>query len=182
MIYFSADQHFGHKNIIKFCDRPFKDVDEMTEILIINHNSLVQPEDDVYYLGDFTYSADASQYLDRMNGRHHLIIGNHDHGVFHKRKSPGVYASISDTKRVNWAGHKFFLSHYSHRVWPSSHYGTIHLYGHSHGTLPGFGKSMDVGVDGNNMFPYSGDKIVELLNKIDHISVDHHLAAFKDCK
>jgi calcineurin-like phosphoesterase family protein len=181
MIWFTSDQHFGHKNIIKFCGRPFIDVEHMNANIIARHNSLVNPNDDVYHLGDLTYQMDASEFLMQMNGNHHLILGNHDHKFFHKRQGLGAYASINDTKIVAWKGKKFFLSHYAHRVWPSSHFGAIHLYGHSHGTLPGFGKSMDVGVDTNLMFPYSADNIMELMSDIDHIGVDHHVAAFKGC-
>lgn len=182
MIWFTSDQHYGHSNIIRFCNRPFEDVDHMTEVLVQKHNSLVLPGEDVYHLGDLSFQLDAEKYVNRLNGKHHLILGNHDHNTFHKRKRPGVYTSISDTKQLKWNGYTFFLSHYSHRVWPKSHFGAFHLYGHSHGTLPGFGKSMDVGVDTNDMYPYSGDQVVKRLENEDHISVDHHLKAFKDCK
>jgi hypothetical protein len=39
------------------------------------------------------------------------------------------------------------LCHYGMRVWPASHHGSVHFYGHSHGRLPGYGRSRDVGVD-----------------------------------
>jgi calcineurin-like phosphoesterase family protein len=182
MIWFTADQHFGHTNIIRFCDRPFTDADHMTEVLIANHNSVVEDGDTVYHLGDLTFQLDAEQYVNRLKGTHHLIVGNHDHKVFQKRKRPGVYTSIQDKKEVKWDGHSFFLSHYSHRVWNKSHFGAIHLYGHSHGTIPDFGRSMDVGVDTNDFFPYSGFQVTELMDKVDHLKVDHHYKAFKDCK
>ncbi len=182
MIWFTADQHFGHTNIIKFCGRPFIDADHMASNLIKRHNSVVQPGDHVYHLGDVTFQLDAEQYVNRLNGVHHLILGNHDHNAFHKRKRPGVYHSIQDTKQVKWNGYTFFLSHYSHRVWPKSHFGNIHLYGHSHGSIPPFGRSMDVGVDTNDFFPYSASQVTELMDKVDHLQVDHHYKAFKDCK
>ena len=182
MIWFTSDQHFGHSNIIRFCNRPFKDCEEMNEVLIDNHNHRVKDGDDVYHLGDFTFQLDAERYLLRMNGKHHLILGNHDHNTYHKRKRPGVYTSIQDIKQVKWCGHTFFLSHYSHRVWPKSHFGAFHLYGHSHDSIPAFGRSMDVGVDTNNFYPYSGEEIVQLLSGVDHLQVDHHYKAFKDCK
>ena len=53
-VWFSADAHYGHKRIIEYCDRPFESVDEMDRALIENWNEVVQPEDDVYFLGDFT--------------------------------------------------------------------------------------------------------------------------------
>jgi calcineurin-like phosphoesterase family protein len=68
----------------------------------------------------------------------------------------------------------FFLSHYAHRVWNGSHKGVIHLYGHSHGSIPDYGKSMDVGVDTNNLKPYSLDEILTIMKKRDIEFPDHH--------
>jgi calcineurin-like phosphoesterase family protein len=182
MIWFTADQHFGHTNIIKFCGRPFIDADHMAKNLVDNHNSLVKPGEHVYHLGDVTFQLEAEWYMGQLNGIHHLILGNHDHRNFHKGTRPGVYASIQQKKEINWNTYSFFLSHYSHRVWNKSHFGAIHLYGHSHGTIPDFGRSMDVGVDTNDFYPYSADQIVKRMEGVDHQKVDHHYKAFKDCK
>ena len=177
MIWFTSDQHFGHTNIIKYCNRPFDNERRMTYEMIQIHNSMVRPEDTVYHLGDFTFNKDHNQYLNFLAGQHHFIRGNHDHKNF-----DGRYVSVNDTKMVRYEGNKIWLSHYSHRVWPESHRGAIHLFGHSHGTLPGFGRSMDVGVDTNNFELYSANEIVNLMAKVDFKAVDHHLEAFKDCK
>jgi calcineurin-like phosphoesterase family protein len=56
------------------------------------------------------------------------------------------------------------LCHYAMRVWDRSHYGSMHLYGHSHGHLPDYGKSMDVGVDCHNYYPISVDHVRERLS------------------
>ena len=79
-IFFTADTHWGHRNIIKYCQRPFADVDEMNETLITNWNNSVGKDDIVFHLGDFAMggSADWSRLLDRLNGRIYLILGNHD--------------------------------------------------------------------------------------------------------
>lgn len=78
-IWFTSDQHYGHRNIITYCNRPFKDVDDMTEQLIANHNSVVKDGDTVYHLGDFSMSEKMVQpVLSRLNGVHILIPGNHD--------------------------------------------------------------------------------------------------------
>ena len=53
--FFIADTHFGHKNIIKYCNRPFANIEEMNETLIENWNKAVSAEDAVYILGDFAY-------------------------------------------------------------------------------------------------------------------------------
>lgn len=175
MLWFTSDEHYGHSNIIKYCDRPFANADEMAQEIINRHNSLVSQGDHVYHLGDVTFQLEAEWYIRQLNGIHHLILGNHDHNSFHKRQRPGVYQSIQEAKQVNWNGYKFYLSHYACRTWPNSHRGALHLYGHSHGTLPGFGRSMDVGVDTNNFYPYSGTAVVEQLGNVDFIGVDHHL-------
>jgi len=52
--WFTADQHFGHKNIIGYSGRPFADVEEMTEELVRRHNACVAPEDTTYHVGDFS--------------------------------------------------------------------------------------------------------------------------------
>jgi len=80
-IFFTADQHFGHKNIAKYTERPWKEVNEMDRQLIFNHNQVVKEEDTVYHIGDFawgTASYKIENILSRMNGTHHLILGNHD--------------------------------------------------------------------------------------------------------
>ena len=69
---------------------------------------------------------------------------------------------------------KFFLSHYSHQIWNKSHHNSIHLFGHSHGSLEGIGKSMDVGVDTNNLYPYHLDEIMEIMVHKQVKIVDHH--------
>jgi len=79
VIYFSSDHHFYHANVIRFCDRPYKDVEEMNEALVKNWNAVVKPEDTVYYLGDFSMALRPVElYTKRLNGRKILIAGNHD--------------------------------------------------------------------------------------------------------
>jgi len=79
--WFFSDPHFGHKAVIDFCDRPFKDIEEMNETIIKNWNKLVRPEDLCIFVGDvfFYYSKnEAKKLLSRMNGRKILVRGNHD--------------------------------------------------------------------------------------------------------
>jgi calcineurin-like phosphoesterase family protein len=72
-----SDTHFGHRNIIRYCNRPFHSVEEMNEILIHNWNSVVDPQDTVYHLGDFGLG-DMTALRGRLQGQIHLIEGNHD--------------------------------------------------------------------------------------------------------
>lgn len=83
--WFTSDTHFGHTNIIKYCNRPFKDAQEMDEILIQRWNEVVKPSDHLYHLGDVTMGWGKSgeverlaSILSRLNGKKRLILGNHD--------------------------------------------------------------------------------------------------------
>jgi calcineurin-like phosphoesterase family protein len=79
MLYFTSDHHFWHANIINFCNRPFGSVEEMNEALIQNWNDLVGPEDEVYYLGDFSLAARPVEvYTKQLNGVKYFVPGNHD--------------------------------------------------------------------------------------------------------
>lgn len=75
-----SDTHFGHKNIIKYCDRPFDDLDEMSQRLIDNHNEVVGDDDLVIWVGDVAFMGDqrANGILHQLKGERILIIGNHD--------------------------------------------------------------------------------------------------------
>lgn len=80
-VWYTSDTHFYHENIIKYCGRPFKDVNQMNEIIIRNWNERIQPNDLVYHLGDFglfSKGREPQDILNRLNGNIHLIKGNHD--------------------------------------------------------------------------------------------------------
>jgi calcineurin-like phosphoesterase family protein len=161
-VWFTADSHFGHTSIIRFCDRPFADVTEMNETLISNWNECVRPGDTIYHLGDFAHRCgDPLRVFRRLNGNKHLILGNHD--------KPNVMAKLpfgwikSTYKLTVDKKIRIWLSHYAHRRWPHSHHGSIHLFGHSHGGLPDYGKSTDVGVDAWDYKPVHLDTILKMM-------------------
>lgn len=158
MIYFTADQHFGHINIIKYCDRPFKHVDEMNDKIIANHNKVVHDKDVVYHLGDFTMERDAEKYIRRLNGTHKFIRGSHDY--WNPDLPYIIELKIEDIYIV--------LCHYAMRSWPRSYHGSIQLYGHSHGQLSPDKNQLDVGVDTQigehrKFYPYSLKEIRNIL-------------------
>lgn len=159
-VWFSADQHFNHTKCIELMNRPFSSIEEMNEALIENHNKVVKPGDRVYHVGDFAWH-DHNKFVTRMTGQHYLIKGNHDH--VGRTKEPLKFIWIKDVERLKLGEHLVWLSHYAHRVWPQSHYGAFHFYGHSHGMMPSFGRSCDVGVDAWGYRPVSFDELYELL-------------------
>lgn len=81
-IFVISDTHWHHANIIKYCDRPFKSVHEMDEIMVENWNRVVKPQDKVYHLGDvyFPQKEKSDWLFNRLNGTKILILGNHDNG------------------------------------------------------------------------------------------------------
>ena len=79
MLFFTSDEHYGHKNIVKYCERPFAEVTSMNAGLIANHNKRVRSDDEVWHLGDFSMAPGMiSRILPLLNGRHKLVVGNHD--------------------------------------------------------------------------------------------------------
>ena len=80
MIYFIADTHFNHENIIKYCDRPFSNAKEMNEYIIQKWNSVVKEDDIVYHLGDVGFGTTEmlKELISRLNGTKILLRGNHD--------------------------------------------------------------------------------------------------------
>lgn len=133
MIYYIADMHFGHKNVIRFDNRPFADTDLMDEVLINNWNERVTEEDTVYVLGDAFWKneEDSVSIIKRLHGHKHLIQGNHDrvHGRlrFH-------WESIRDYAEIDDNGRLVVLSHYPIPFYKNQHYGAVMLYGHVHNT------------------------------------------------
>ena len=157
MIFFTADTHFGHANIIKYCDRPFKTVEEMNEEIIMRWNQVVTPKDSVYHLGDFCFG-DPEKYMERLNGTLFLIRGSHD-------KHSEKYCAKDSIVKMNFCSDEFgnprwiVMCHYAMRSWAYSHFASWHLFGHHHGHLPPHGLSFDVGVDVWGFRPVSLHKI-----------------------
>lgn len=166
-IWFTADTHYGHCNILNYCNRPFKDHEEMNEGIISHFNEVLRPGDVLYHLGDIKHSQMTfDNTLGRLNTKEiHLIIGNHDKEKECQRW--GKFRSISDIKALTLDGQRVVLCHYAMRTWSSKNREGFQLYGHSHGMLPGLGRQMDVGVDTNNFYPYSYEEVKKRLGEIE---------------
>jgi calcineurin-like phosphoesterase family protein len=161
-IFFTADQHFGHKNIIKLSNRPFSTIEEMDAELIERWNTVVNKSDTVYILGDFAFKT-PEVYLAKLNGNHIRVKGSHDHDIREpyliRLKPQGLLDEYGNQRII-------VLCHYSMRTWEKSHYASFCLFGHSHGNLPSYGLSFDVGVDCWNYYPISLDEVEKQMSKL----------------
>lgn len=171
MIYMTSDQHFSHSNIIRFCNRPFKNREEMDEAIIKNHNSIVKPNDIVYHLGDISMAnyKHIESLMKRLNGKKHIIMGNHDKPkVMRELLVAGLIESFQNVLGIGINGQYIWMSHYPHRSWNRSCHGSWHCFAHVHGRLNDSpcGNSYDVGVDNNNYFPISFDQLSEIMAKL----------------
>ena len=131
MNYFISDTHFGHDNVIRFCDRPYINADDMDAKLIDNWNSVVTDKDVVYILGDmfFRNSYDPKVILKQLKGRKHLIIGNHDKWITEELRS--YFKSIENIKIFKEDKKRFTLCHYP----LATFVGDYMIFGHIHNTL-----------------------------------------------
>lgn len=173
-VFFTSDEHYGHRNIIKFCNRPYIDLDDMREDLIARHNAVVGPMDTVYHLGDMFWrtvrSREACAIMERLNGNHHYVNGNHEEVFESNHELIYRFDSVSDRLHIAPDGgpkYGIVLDHFAGRVWHWSDKGSWQLYGHSHGELPDDHNllSMDVGVDCYNWEPVSLETVAEKMHR-----------------
>lgn len=163
-VWFTSDNHFNHENVIKYCNRPFSGVEDMNAVMISNWNAKVRPQDFIFCVGDFGFGTKESlkKIFAQLNGQKCLIKGNHD-----KESLALGWQWIKDYHefRIKDFDSKIILSHYAMRVWNGSHHGSLMLYGHSHGNLPGNSQSTDVGVDCWDYAPCNLDQILFRLSQ-----------------
>jgi len=162
--WFTADTHFGHKNIIKYTDRPYASTLEMDEALIANWNARVRPEDHVYHLGDFALNSpeECRGILERLNGNIHLIRGNHEKTADACADafvwSKNYYELLIDDPDAYQGKQAIMLFHYAMRVWNGSHHGTWKM------------RAIDVGVDVHGLAPVSYAEVKAIMAKKNWIS------------
>jgi calcineurin-like phosphoesterase family protein len=163
-IFFTADTHLGHSRIIEYSKRPFKDHSEMNKEILDRFNSRISKGDLLYHLGDVSWSSyNLNDFFGQLNCKQvQLILGNHD-----TKKT--IHPSIiwrGDLKSISIEGQRIVLCHYPLRSWNHKGSGAFHLFGHCHNNLPMHDRSFDVGVDGNNFYPWSFEEIREKLKDI----------------
>ena len=175
--FFTSDTHFNHANIIRFCNRPFKDVEQMNEVMIANWNRVIGTDDTVFHLGDFCLggAAEWTKILDRLNGKIYLILGNHDlknirQGFIDKFEHVAMQMHIEIGKQ------KIYLCHYPFLCFEGGYKDVWQLFGHVHSRNNNTGNDAkrlqylyptqyDVGVDNNDFRPVSYEQVMNVIRK-----------------
>ena len=198
-VWVTSDPHYNHKNICRGVTgwrtldgkvpedntRDFQTLDVMNSVIVDNINSKVGQNDTLIMLGDIAFGGFEfiKIFLDRLVCKNiHLVLGNHDHHIRNNRDNiKDMFLSVSDYLQVNIDGQNFVMTHYPFASWNGLGKGVVHLHGHVHlpvGKKWGKGKRLDVGVDGNGLYPYSITEIVHMMDKrmvMSEINQDHHL-------
>ena len=172
-IWLTSDTHFGHQAIIEMCARPFTTTADMDDVLVRRWNASVGRSDTVWHLGDFSLGppGTASRVFRRLNGRKHLVRGNHDGTDV--LSCP--WASVADLASQKIDGVRLILCHYPMLAWQGSSHNydgqvhSIHCHGHVHGT-PRNSRvphqdihRVDVGVDMHAYAPISAEAVVAVV-------------------
>ena len=181
-VFFTSDTHWGHGNIIKFCDRPFKDVEEMNYKLIENWNKKVPQDGLVFHLGDFAWGGSDmwKNIRQQLNGEIILIKGNHDQKNMSSTAEQTLFKYSAWQMLIEIEGRKVLLNHFPFLCYAGVYRdpkGLVYnLYGHVH-SGPGkkgediprlihtFPTQFDVGVDNNDYEPISWYEVNEKIQK-----------------
>jgi len=165
MKYLIADNHFGHFNIIRYCNRPFTSVEEMNEEMIRRWNATVSPVDEVLHLGDFALgpSDKVREYRNRLNGSLTLVMGNHDRSSMKFWHELGV---VVYKRPFEYKGVLFSHAPIMHPDLPNVH-------GHTHENNTNIaGIHICVSVEQINYTPISIDKIRERVAHAQQVVLD----------
>ena len=196
-VWITSDTHYNHKNICRGTSkwthasnmRNFDTLSHMNETIINNINEVVGYDDVLIHLGDWSFGGFESiaEFRNRIVCKQvSLVLGNHDHHIENNRDGiQDLFAHVTHYTRMEVktkdTTHKFVLQHFPIISWQDMAKGTFHLFGHMH--LPANkkmmpGRSMDVGMDGNNLKPYELKSIINTLSgrPVQHnaIADDHH--------
>lgn len=181
-VFVTSDTHFNHAKILELGrGRPFADVGEMNEALISNWNAVVSKRDEVYHLGDFAYGESAgggkgrkpSSIFMMLNGKKHLIVGNHDEQNPQVLRLP--WTSVSALRHIKVNKRKIALCHYPLETWWHSYLDALHLHGHCHGGLERvISHRFDVGTDVWAFKPMAIEDFVTLADAQEFDPQDHH--------
>lgn len=170
MIYYIADTHFGHANVIKHDNRPFDSVDEMDRVLIENWNNRVNKTDEIYIIGDLQFRThkQADYYLKQLNGRKHLIIGNHDTQLLKDTEVKKYFVEINQMSFVLDNERRVIMCHYPLVEWNGFFRGAYHIYGHVHNNkenrankiMSNIDRALNAGCMLNDYMPVTLDELI----------------------
>jgi calcineurin-like phosphoesterase family protein len=212
-LFFTSDTHYNHKNICRGVSdwrlqdgsvpveqtRDFQTLEHMNSTMVGNINATVGQNDILIHLGDWSFGGFESikEFRDRIVCKNiYLLYGNHDHHIENNRQDiQDIFTDTSQYQMLTVYNHKgenkleFILMHYPLTSWHDMNKGRFHLFGHVHlptnKKLMG-GRSMDVGVDGNNLTPYNMNEIVKKLSgrpvQANRLPFDHHEERFKEAE
>jgi len=200
-IYFTSDTHYNHTNICRGVSswtggrgtRDFHSLGEMNDAIVSGINSVVGEDDYLVHLGDWSFGGFDSivEFRKRIVCKNIILfLGNHDHHIrsnkdgvqgYFKQVSSYDILDIRKPEGNETLKCQFVCCHFPIASWDSMGRGVPHLHGHVH--LPPHlkiheGKSMDVGVDGNGLIPYSLKEVLSIMKErpIKHLVLpkDHH--------
>ena len=188
-IWFTADTHYGHKNIVRGVSswgnksgcRDFDTIADMNDAMVDSINAHVKEDAVLYHVGDLVMGLfeNVTAFRERLRCRTiHLVLGNHDHNIRKGRDGiQQLFASVQQQSMICVDNQQLVLCHYPLHIWQNHHRGTWHLHGHTHGKLndPNFyrRKVMDVGIDTHPEFrPYAFHEIKGILSQRDIVHLD----------
>ena len=169
MVYFIADPHFGHENIVKLCNRPFPDIDAMNEAMIASWNERVTGNDTVFILGDLFYRcADPEAILKLLKGKKRLIVGNHDSSWMGNRELLRYFVSVDELLVVTDGVRQMTLCHYPLLSWKRQKRSYM-IHGHIHANtqddffplIVARDRMLNAGVDINGFRPVTFEELLE---------------------
>jgi calcineurin-like phosphoesterase family protein len=200
-LWFTSDTHYNHANICsattKWTDpvtcREFKTLEHMNATLVGNINEVVGQDDILFHLGDWSFGGFEQIELFRNQivcQNVHIITGNHDHHIENNKEGcQSLFSSVNKYLNLNvkWnvgtpltGEQRFALMHFPIASWDNMAKGAIHLHGHVHfetNKRVGKGKMMDVGVDGNKLYPIQMNNVLQIMKNQPIKSLfefDHH--------
>lgn len=185
---FIADTHVGHQLmvseriedgvVVRPRFRPFDSIEEHDEHIVQMWNAVVAKSDTAYHLGDVFFWKMPADRMDaifkRLNGRKHLLVGNHDTEAVEQLGWQSVLRGPVHFKDAA-TGRKITASHHPQREWDGWWNGAVHIHGHTHANLPSSRRSLDVGVDNVGYLPLTAAEIferMELLPELDFRGVE----------
>ena len=182
-VFVTSDIHLSHLNILKYnvaTRGMFNSVDEMNEAIVQRWNETVGPEDHTFILGDVSMGdvSRAPGSIQRLNGTKTLILGNHDRSLMKIEGIRDLFHGVYDYLVYSHSKQDHFVMfHYPIASWDGKNHGSgsFHLHGHLHGAPSGIkGRAMDVGMDCNDLRPFSLDAVAEKLRNVPKPEYDHH--------